>query len=102
MFFRFRIKCRGRFIEEKNRCVFQQRARDRQALLLSTGKHATFITDYRLVAIWLGDNEVMREGGAGRGVNLFRSSVEPSELDVVEDGVVKQKCVLRHKTNLLP
>ena len=42
----------------------------------------------------------MRERGACDGVNLFRSGVEASELDVVKDGVVKQKCVLGDKTNL--
>src|SRR5205823_5795728 len=48
----------------------------------------------------LRDDEVMRERGACDGVNLFRSGVEASKLDVVKDGVVKQKCVLGDKTNL--
>src|SRR5205823_13665452 len=102
LLFRFRIERRGRFIEEKDRCVFQQRARDGQALLLSAGEEATFIADYRFVGVRLRHDEIMGEGGAGRGVNFFRSRVEASELDVVKDGVVKQKCVLRHKTNLFP
>ena len=50
----------------------------------------------------LRDDEIMGEGGAGRAINFFRSGGEPSELDVVKDGVVKQKCVLCHKANLFP
>ena len=42
----------------------------------------------------------MRVGGLGGGVDFLRGRVEPAELDVLEDGVVKQKGLLRDEADL--
>src|SRR6266849_3713103 len=102
LLFRFGVERRCRLIQQQNRCILQQRASDGQSLLLSAGKQATLVTDYCFVALRLGENKVMSEGGARGGVNFFRSSTKTSKLDVTKDCVVKQKCVLSDKTNLFP
>src|ERR1700745_4262874 len=45
LMFRFGIERRCRFVEQKNRRVFQNGARDRETLLLTAGKQAAFVTD---------------------------------------------------------
>ena len=60
-----------------------------------------FVADDRFVAVRLRHDEIVREGGPRRRVNFFRRGVEPAELDVFEDGVVKQKCFLRDEADLL-
>ena len=42
----------------------------------------------------------MGESGPRRLVNLFLGRIEPAELNVAENGVVKQKCLLRDETDL--
>ena len=51
LLFRFGIERGSRFIEEQDRRVFQQRAGDRETLLLSAGKQAALVADDRFVAL---------------------------------------------------
>ena len=101
MLFRFGIERGSRFVEEQDRRVFQQSPGDRQPLLLSAGEQAAFVANDRLVALRLRHDEIVRVGGLRRGVDFLLRRVEPSKLDVVEDGVVKQKRFLRDETDLL-
>ena len=90
----------GGFVEQEDRRVLEQCARDREPLLLAAGEEAAFVADDRLVALRLGHDEVVRVGGLGGGVDFFRGGIEPAELDVFEDGVVKQKRLLRDEADL--
>jgi hypothetical protein len=55
-----RNRARSWLVEEKDRCVLQQRARDADALLLAARQHAAFVADDRLVAVRLAEDEVVR------------------------------------------
>ena len=97
---RLGIERRGRFIEQKNRRIFQKRARDREPLLLTAGKKTTFVADHRFIAVRLGHDEVMRISGSCCCVDFIRGRIEPPKLDVFQNGVVKQKCFLGHQADL--
>src|SRR2546428_3808917 len=43
----------------------------------------------------------MRVGGARSGIDFVRRRIEPAELNVFENRIVKQKCLLRHEPDLL-
>src|SRR5207249_10752425 len=100
LLFRFGIERRGGFIEQQNRRVFQNGARNGQTLLLSTGEKASFVADYGFVAFWLRHDKVVGVSSLGRFVNFLRRGVQPAEQDIVEDRIVKQKCLLRHEPEL--
>ena len=100
LLFRLGIERGGRFVEKQNGRVLEQRARDRKALLLAAGKQAALVADDGLVALRLRHDEVVREGGLGGGVDFLLGRVEPAELDVFEDGVVKEEGLLRDEADL--
>ena len=100
LLFRFGIE-RGRgFVEEQDRRILQERAGDGETLLLSAREHAALVADGRFVSLRLRDNEVMRVSRLRCGVNFHRRRVEPSELDVFEDRIVKQKRFLGDEADL--
>ena len=49
--FRLRIERRRRFVEDQDRRVLQQRARDRDALLLAAGQLQAALADFGFVAV---------------------------------------------------
>ena len=100
LLFRFGIERRGRFVEQEDRRIFQEGARDGQALLLATGEQTALVADDGLVTLRLGHDEIVRKRGPGGLVHLFPGGVEPAELNVFKNGVVKQKCFLRHEPDL--
>ena len=63
LLFRFGIERRCCFVEQKNRRVFQDGARNRETLLLSAGEKTSFVTDDCFVAVRLRHDEIMRECG---------------------------------------
>ena len=71
---RLGIEGRGRLVEDQDRRVLEQRAGDRQPLPLAAGQPLSALADRRLVAFGLRGNEVMRVGGARRGLDLLRAS----------------------------
>src|SRR6185295_17453473 len=101
LLFRFRIEGRSGFVEQENRSVLEQSPRNRDALLLPAGKETTFVADERLVAFRLRHDEVVRVGVFCRRVNFLLSRVEAPELDVLQNGVVKQEGILRDEPDLL-
>ena len=63
----------GRLVEHEDRRVLQDRAGDRDALALAARKLAAALADGRIVARALGQDEVVRGGGLGGGMDLGRS-----------------------------
>src|SRR4030081_3005547 len=100
LLFRFGIE-RGRsFIQKKDGRVLEQCARDGEALLLATGEQTTLIANLRFVTLGLGYDKIVRKRSVGGGIDFIARSVESPKLDVVENGVVKQKRVLRDEADL--
>lgn len=94
------IEGRGGFVEQEHGGVLQQGAGDGEALLLSAGKFAAFVADDGFVALRLGENEIVGVGLAGGFFDLFACGVGASEKDVVVDGVVEKKGVLRDDADM--
>ena len=67
---RFRVERGGRFIQNQNRRVFQQRTRNRQPLALTPGEAQAIVADHGLEATRQGLHEFGHEGGLGGGGNL--------------------------------
>src|SRR5438874_12999802 len=87
-------------MQQKNWRVLQNSAGDGKTLLLAAGKKASFVANDSLVALWLGHNKVVRIGRSRRFVNFFRRRIEPAELDIAEDRIVKQEGLLSDEPNL--
>ena len=100
LLFRFGIERGGRFVEKQNGRVLQQRARDGEALLLAAGEQAAFVADDGLVAVRLRHDEVVRESGLARRRRPPPWSRRAGRTGCFEDGVVKQKRLLRDETDL--
>src|SRR4029079_16198672 len=97
---RFGIEGRCGFIKQENWRVLQDSAGDSKTLLLTTGEKAAFIADYCFVALWLGDDKIGGISRSRRFVNFFRCRIEPTELHVAEDCVVKEERLLRDEPHL--
>src|SRR6266403_6252781 len=89
LLFRFGIERRCGFIKQKNGRIFQDGARNCETLLLSAREKTAFVTNDCFVAASLRHDEIVRECGVRRFINLFRRGIEPPELDVFENGVMK-------------
>ena len=100
LLFALGIEGGSRFVEQENRRILEQRARNGETLLLSAGEKAAFVADDRVVTLRLSHDEVMRVGGLGGGVDFFLTRIEPAELDVTEDAIVKEKGILRNESYL--
>src|SRR5206468_10238036 len=80
--------------------VFENSACNGEALLLSTGEQTSFIANDCLVVLWLRHDEIVGISGFGGPVNFFRCSVQAAELDIVKNGIVKQKRFLSNEPHL--
>ena len=89
LLFRFGIERGRRLVEQQNRRIFQNCACNREPLLLSAGKKAAFVSDDCFVAFRLRQDEIVGVSGARRFINFLGRSVEPAELNIFKNGVVK-------------
>src|SRR6058998_2618 len=91
---RFRIERRRGFVEQQNWRVFENSACNGEALLLSTGKQASFVANDCLIALWLRHDELVCVSGFSGLVNFLWRSAQPAELDIVKDCIVEQERLL--------
>ncbi len=91
-----RVQRRGGFVEDQDRRVLQQRARDRHALLLAAGQLQAALADHGVVALGRGRDEVVDVRRLGRRLDLGARRAGAAIGDVVFDRVVEQHRVLRH------
>ena len=86
----FRIERGGRLVEQDDRRILDQRARDRDALALAAGKLQAVLADRRVVAGREVHDEIVRVGGLGGGNDLRVAGAELAERDVVANGAAEQ------------
>src|SRR5207248_5021768 len=101
LFFRFGIERRSGFVENENRRIFQDRARNGQSLLLPAGKKHSLVADEGVVFSRLRQNELVRVGHLSGAINVIPGGVEAAKQNVVVDGVVEQKRFLCDQADLL-
>ena len=91
------IERRGRFVEQQQRRIAQDRARDRDALALAAGQRHAALAELRLEAAGQPADEF---GGVGQlgGVLDFRiGRIGPAEPDVFARGGCEHHGILRHQ-----
>ncbi len=94
------VQGRGRLIEDQDRCVLQQRTRDRDALTLTARQQHAAIADHRIETGRLRADELRRVGCLGGSLDVLIGG-RASECDVVADAVVEQHDVLTDYGDLL-
>ena len=105
--FDFGVKRGGRLVEDQDRRVLQEDARDGDALALAAGEFHAALADMRLEAaaalgVFKRFDEIAGGGLADRGADFVIGGAGAAIGDVLADGAVKQGRVLRHHTDLCP
>jgi hypothetical protein len=95
------IERAGGLIEKEDGSVLEKGAGDGQPLLLAAGDEAALVTDDGLVALGLGEDEIVRECLAGGVVDLLVGGIEAAVADVLEDGLVEEEGVLADDADVL-
>src|ERR1700676_820881 len=85
-----RIERRSRLVEQDDRDILDQRARDGDALALAAGKLQAVLADRRIVAGREAHDEIVRMCGGGGSDDLRLAGVELAERDVLADRAAKQ------------
>ncbi len=99
LFFRESINRRKRIIENQNLWLAQNRACDRGALFLSTGKRDAAFAHQRLKTFGKIAQVIAQPGNLRRRFDLRGLGFFYSKSDVLRQRVAKQKRLLRHITN---
>ena len=97
----FRIERRGRLVEQNDRCVAHQRARDRDALALPAGELQALLADLRVITLRERRDEIMRMRRLGGGDDLVLARPRLAQRDVVADRAAEQIDVLAHIGELM-
>src|SRR5512136_1639024 len=87
---------RSRFIEDEEGRVFQEGARDGEALLLPAAQAGTLFPDRRGVPLWQLPDEVVCLRGLRGGDDVGFAGVRSREPDIIGDGAVKEMWPLRN------
>src|SRR5947207_14464593 len=88
LLFRYGIERGRRLVEQQNRRIFQNRACNREPLLLSAGKKAAFVSDDCFVAFRWRQDEIAGVSVARGRRNCLGRSAEQAQLSSLKQGVV--------------
>ena len=100
--FGFGIERGGGLVEQDDRRIFDQRARDRDALTLAARNLEAVLADLGIIACGKAHDEIMRMRGLGRGDDFRLGGARLAECDVLTHGGTEQEDVLAHGRDLLP
>ena len=95
------VQRRGRLVQDQHRRVFQENARDGDALLLSAGQECAAFADVGVEAVRHCQNVVVNFRPFRGLHDLVHRRVGPSVADVFQNGVGKQKYLLLHDADVL-
>ena len=90
-----------RLVEDENRRVLDDRARDAQSLAFAAGQAAAGLGDFRIVAFGEMRDEFVRVRGPRGLLDLLGRRIQPSVTEVLGDRPLKQDRVLQHDRDLL-
>ena len=95
--FALRVEAGRRFVEQQHGRVLQDRAADRDALLLAAREAHAALAEIGVVAFRLRTEELVRFGGARGGVHLLDARLGLAEAQVVERARAEDHGVLRYE-----
>ena len=99
---RFGVERRRRLVQDQDRRVLQQRARNRQALALPARQLLAALADAGLVLLRQRHDEIVRVRGARRRLDVVARRAGRSVRDVAGNRLVEQHRLLRHDADLRP
>src|SRR6267378_8562252 len=99
---RFGVERARRFVENQNRRIAQERARDRDALALAAAEPGAALTEQRAVAFRQAHDEFVRVRRARGHAYLLERHVPQTVGDVRKHAVVEQHRLLRHDAHQPP
>ena len=88
--FSFRVEAGGGFVEDEDRGIFEEGAREGYALSLSAGEAGATFANNGFIFIWKRVNKFMQVCGLRGSDNLCVSCVRFADADVGGDGVVEE------------
>src|SRR5581483_250728 len=89
------VERRGRLVEDQDRRVFEDRARDREPLALTAGELEPELADDRVVALRHRHNEIMGVRRLRRSDDVLHALRRVAVRDVAPHRIVEEKGVLR-------
>src|ERR1043166_107777 len=92
----------GRLVENEDRRIFEQCARDREALALAARKRAAALANRGAEALGMGFDEAERLRPFGRRAHLLDGGVRLADHEVVGDRAVEQQRLLEHHADVMP
>ncbi len=95
------VQAGGRFVEDEDRGVPQERPGYGDPLALPAGEEPPLLSDPGVVALRERQDEVVGVGGAGCGQDLFVRGVQHSEGDVLPDARVEERGLLEQNGYVL-
>ena len=85
----FGIERCGRFVEQDDRRILDQRACNRDALALAAGELHAVLADLSVVALREAHDEIVRMRGFRGGDDLCLAGAQLAERDVLADGAAE-------------
>ena len=96
---RLGVELRGRFVEDQDRRVLEQRARDGETLALPARELLARLADDVVVALRQRHDELVGVGRGGGLAHPFERHLAATVGDVVAHGVVEEDRLLRHQAH---
>ena len=96
------VQSRHRLVQDEDRGVADQRARDGDALALPARERGAALTDHGVVAVFQLTDEFVRVRGARRGLDLLRGGPGFPVRDVLADRGAEQDRLLQHQADVAP
>ena len=84
----------GRFVEQDDRRILEERARDRDALALAAGKLHAALAARAVVGALEAEDELVRMRGLGGGDDFLVAGARPAHGDVLADRPLEQESLL--------
>src|ERR1051325_7059108 len=100
LLFSIRINRCGRFIENQNARIMQDRASDADSLTFTPAESLAALTNLSIIAIRLFDDEIMRICGLRCRHDILTGRIGSGESDVFINRAAEEKRLLKHHADL--
>src|SRR6185503_9404286 len=87
-------------VENKDRRVLDERARDGDSLALAAGEHASAFADARLESVRILLDELQRLGARGSDANVLVGRLRAADAQILRDRAVEQQNLLEHHADV--
>src|SRR5438105_906491 len=96
------VEMAGRLIQDEDRGIQKDGARDRDALAFASGQGQAALAYERVVAMRQAFDELFDASRCRGGANLMRRGDREAEANIVGDRAIQEDDILGHEHNLAP